>query len=103
MNLVTPSRERGNLNLVIGGCRINERVYLLDGHTYFMLRVSVCRFGPCEESPLGQYRSKYRICSPSTNIFRVADGGVAIIPSRSFVSLTWHPNLDLQCVVRKRS
>lgn len=29
---------------------------------------------------------------PSTNIFRVAEGSVAVIPSKSFVNFTWHPS-----------
>lgn len=33
--------------------------------------------------------------SPSTNIFRVALGNVAVIPSSSRVSITWQPNRDV--------
>lgn len=40
--------------------------------------------------------------APSTRRFRVALGRVMVVPSKSFVTLTWHPSRDLQNAIRFR-
>ena len=42
------------------------------------------------------YSRELRRDSPSTYIFRVAEGKVATIPSSSFFMITWHPRRDLR-------
>ena len=45
-------------------------------------------------------RGKSEIYAPSTRRFRVALGRVIVVPSKSFVTLTWQPSRDLQKAFR---
>ncbi len=55
----------------------------------------VCRLMAYSQDESRRTRIPNSIDSPSTNILRVALGSVAVIPSRSFVSLTWQPNREV--------
>ena len=44
----------------------------------------------------GKKERESAIYAPSTRRFRVALGRVMVVPSKSFVTLTWHPSRDLQ-------